>query len=595
MARSVVAIFTALSVAGGAVHAQQRPARFRAEYTVEVRDTAARLFHVTAVFSNIRQPSLDLALPMWTPGWYTIENYGGNVLRFTVKDASGARLTAPLTRVQTWSVDTRGKDRIVAEFDYLATVLAVNQAKITDRYAFFTGTQLFLEPLGHRDVPATVRFVVPPGWRIVSALRETADSTVFTASDYDVLVDAPSVMGSFELAQFEVEGKPHLLVSTPAGAVDTTATLQFSRKFGDVIRTQSAIFGGLPYDKYLVFCFREPAESNGSLEHLNSYVVVGSCSLSEGSLWFAAHEFFHLWNVKRIRPAEMWPYDYSHPNETPSLWVSEGLSNYYADLTMRRAGLLADSSFLSNLVSTMGALESNEARLYVSPGDASVSTWRGLPVAFGANYYQQGHVLGALLDLSIRHDTRGRRSLDDVMRALYAQFYRRGRGFTADDVVRVVSEVTGRDYADFFRRYVAGVEVPPYDTFFGYAGYRVERTEQAVGVLGAVSTPTDQGRRVYGVYPGTPAALAGVKDGDILTTADGVPIQQAPLTGPGGWKVLDRAGRRMVLTILRRGREERLSLTLGTRHEVIFRVSPDSAATPEQLALRHGWLSAAGN
>lgn len=575
-------------------NAQRNASAFRAEYTVEVRDTAARLFHVTATFSNLQQRYLDLALPVWTPGWYTIENYARNVLRLTVRDTSGTRLQAPRIRPQTWRLDTRRTNGITVEFDYLATALAVNQAKVSSQYAFFTGTQLFLEPIGHRDTPSTVRFVVPTGWQIVSALRESADSAVFTAANYDELVDAPTEIGLFDVARFEVDGKPHLLVTTPAGAHTADTVAAFVRMLPPIIRAQRAIFGSLPYDKYVFFYFRLEAESNagGCLEHLNSHVcIAGGTQLNEGLLWSVAHEFFHVWNVKRIRPAEMWPYDYYRPNESPSLWVSEGVTSYYAPLTLYRVGVIADTTFLQDLAITMSTIESNEARLYLSPSDASVSTWIGYDtrLPFEISYYAQGQVLGALLDLSIQHDTRGQRGLDDVMRVLYREYYERKRGFTADDLIHVASAVAGRDYATFFRRYVTDVQVPPYDSIFAYAGYRLARSGRKLGVLGVYSDSTPQGRRVFIVLPGTPAALAGIRVGDVIVSVDGVPIHQVPLVFLFRW-VVGKAGARTVLRILRDGNEQEVALTLGTYDEVDFRIESDPTATLEQLTVRSAWL-----
>ena len=344
----------------------------------------------------------------------------------------------------------------------------VGQAKIADDFAFFTGTQLFLEPVGHRAAPSTVRFRVPAGWKIVSALNETKDPHVFTAPDYDALVDAPTEMGNFDVTRFEVEGKPHYFVATPAGAFNAEKSRQFTSMFDKFARAQGAIFGGLPYEKYVAFYFFMPAESNaaGAVEHANSYVAFappGEVATPDMILGTAAHEFFHLWNVKRFRPAEMWPYDYSREQETPLLWVSEGFTNYYTNVSLLRSGLRTPKKFLESVSNAVTNNESEEARGYISPADASTSTWLGYdtPVAFGISYYTQGQNLGALLDLSIRHDTGGRASLDDVMRALYRDFYRRGRGFTADDLLAVVKRVAGRDYTDFFRRHVFGVEVPP--------------------------------------------------------------------------------------------------------------------------------------
>jgi predicted metalloprotease with PDZ domain len=581
-------ILSAAALAPASIRTQQ-PAAFRAEYTVEVKDTAAHLFHVTAVFSNLRQSQLDLALPVWTPGWYTIENYARNVLRFTVKDGSGARLAAPRSHASTWSIDTRGKDRVIAEFDYLANVLALNQAKITGQYAFFTGTQLFLEPIGHRAAPATVHFVVPRGWRIATALRDTPDSATYTAANYDVLVDAPTWLGEFDLYRFDVDGKPHFLVQKSVAPIPADSVAAGTARFRSMILAERAIFGSLPYEKYVVFSLPGMAESKaaGGLEHLNSYVVTSGPLTA--LTYPNAHEFFHLWNVKRIRPAEMWPYDYSRANETPSLWVSEGITSYYDGLIQYRMGFIEETRFLAGVGRTMGAIEGNDARRYLSPSDASISTWLGYdtPVAFGISYYAQGAVLGALLDLSIRHDTRGQRGLDDVMRGLYTQFYLKGKGFTPSDMVQTVSAVAGRDYARFFSQYVTGVYVPPYETIFAYAGFRVTPTDQVFGYLGMEFSPTPQGLDVTSVAPGSPAELAGLRKGDILVSADGKPLSAA-MMGP---MLAGKGGQRMTFSVLRDGKEQRVDVTLGTRRSVSYRIQADSLATPDQLVVRKSWLA----
>ena len=187
------------------------------EYTVTVADIPGQLFHVTTDIRNINQPALELSLPVWSPGWYVIENYATNVARFKVTDPGGRELRPSLVRKQTWRIDTRAIARITVEFDYRAAVLAANQARIAPDYAFFTGTQLFLLPEGHRSRPSVVRFDVPSGWRIASGLDDTAEPMVFTAPDYDTLVDQPTLMGHFDVTRFVVDGKPHDFVANPAG------------------------------------------------------------------------------------------------------------------------------------------------------------------------------------------------------------------------------------------------------------------------------------------------------------------------------------------------------------------------------------------
>src|SRR5262249_38328967 len=312
------------------------------EYTVKVADIPRQLFHVMTAISNINEPSLDLSLPVWSPGWYVIENYAKNVARFHVSEPGGRELGPVQVRKQTWRVDTKGVSRVTVEFDYLANVLSANQARIANDYAFFTGTQLFLLPEGHRSRPSAVKFDVPSGWKIASGLDETSDPTVFTAPDYDTLVDQPTLMGQFDVERFTVDGKPHDLVLNPPGAYPADRARALATNLSKLAETQGRIFGGLPYKKFVYFyLFRAKEAAAAVLEHQNSFVIIRNPDALPlpDEVGGAAHEFFHVWNVKRIRPVQMWPYDYSKENETPLLWVSEGFTTYYASLSMYRAGL----------------------------------------------------------------------------------------------------------------------------------------------------------------------------------------------------------------------------------------------------------------
>ena len=234
----------AIFIAG--VQAAVAQKALKIDYTVALKDTKLQQFHVTTDIANINQPRLELSLPTWTPGWYTVENYAKNILRFRITDASGKVLRHTMSRKQTWNVDTAGVKQIRIEYDYQATVLALNQAKIAKDFAFFTGIELFLQPEGHRNEPSTVHYSVPAGWKVITALKETADPMTFTAADYDTLVDAPTQFGNFDVHKFEVEGKPHYFVATPAGTFNAEKSASFTDMLAKVARAHSATFGGLP-------------------------------------------------------------------------------------------------------------------------------------------------------------------------------------------------------------------------------------------------------------------------------------------------------------------------------------------------------------
>jgi predicted metalloprotease with PDZ domain len=434
---------------------------------------------------------------------------------------------------------------------------------------------------------------VPPGWRLVSALDETQDSSVFTAPDYDALVDAPTWLGAFDLHRFVVEGKPHYLVLEVPGRLPPFPSDSIAAavaRAASIIEAQSAIFGGLPYEKYVIF--RTPGPGADAIEHATSSVTVNSNVLGSA---LDSHEFFHVWNVKRIRPVEMWPYDYSQPNVTTSLWFSEGVTSYYSDLTRYRAGLKSDTVLLDDLANAINASRvdssgswnwNNDSRRHVSPADASVATWLGRSHWAYWQYYSQGELLGALLDLSILHDTDGARGLDDVMRRLYHEFYERNRGFKPDDLIRAVSNVAGRDCGDFFSRFVTGVEVPPFDTVFGYAGVRLRA--RYAGVIEAPQEVVEQGRRILRVTPGGPAAAAGLRPRDIIVTVDGQPVNRfipwccAAVSGDGvqvTLGILRDSSRMDVVVVLRRGPAVSPGLEF------------DPAPSAQQLKIRSAWLA----
>jgi predicted metalloprotease with PDZ domain len=582
-----------LSLTSSAV-AQKRDG-FRIDYTVHVASIENQLFHVTADIKNINEPRLELSLPAWTPGWYTVENYFKNVLRFKVTDDKGSRLQPEMIRKQTWRVESKGLDSIKVEFDYLANVLALNQAKISGDFAFFTGTELFLEAKNHRASPSTVRFELPADWKIISALKETRDPMTFSAPDYDTLVDCPTEMGKFDVTQFQVEGKPHYLVTTPAGSLAKDKADRFTGMLAKVASAQSAIFGGLPYDKYVYFYFFSQPESNasGALEHLNSHVAFAHSTNPDFMIGTASHEFFHLWNVKRIRPAEMWPYDYSREDETPLLWVSEGFTNYYGSIALYRAGIHNRQEFLESVAGAINGVESNEARYYIPPANASVSTWVGYdtPVAFGISYYTQGQNLGALLDLSILHDTKTAAGLDDVMRALYRDFYQKGRGFTTEDMIQILNRLTRRDYHEFYRKYVSGVEVPPYDNILGYAGYKLESSSRNTPQLGIEVDETPEGLKITRVDRGGPAFKAGLRAGDVLLSVDGLDVRRDRQSAVE--HIERQAGSGVKLRISRAGRDQVIDLAVGARSDAGYKIVELSNPTPEQMKIREAWLKVA--
>jgi len=289
---------------------------------------------------------------------------------------------------------------------------------------------------------------------------------------------------------------------------------------------------------------------------------------------------------------QMWPYDYSRENETPLLWVSEGITAYYAGLALYRAGLRDAQTFVGEVARSIADVEQTEARRYISASDSSMSTWLGYntPLPFSVSYYSQGRNIATLLDLSILHDTSGAAGLDDVMRALFTDFYQRGRGFSTEDLLRVVNRISRKSYEDFFSRYVSGTEVPPYEAIFGYAGFQVERATRTIPFLGV---NLDTLGRVTGRPPGVAAGTAGLQEGDLLLSVDGQTLE-GQRAGTVFGLLNEKLDRNARLRIRRAGEELELDIPVKRVELLNYRIVESASPAPEQLRIRETWLNASG-
>jgi predicted metalloprotease with PDZ domain len=353
--------------------------------------------------------------------------------------------------------------------------------------------------VGHKPDPIRLTIDPPAGWRAVSGLAESPGQSSLSAPNYDVFIDNPiEIAPSFDLRTFQLEGRTYHVLTHQLG--DHEEPDQFAADVERIVRTQSAIMGGPPDLQRYAFLmhFAPDATAGDGMEHLYATQIVRTHDLGEGRYYdglleVTAHEFFHVWNVKRLRPAELGPWDYTKENYTRSLWIAEGITSYYSNLTLTRAGLWNEEKFLRFLSSQIFTLQETPGRALMSLEQSSFDTWfyvspharqRTNTRYASVNYYNKGQVVGTLLDLEIRHRTNSTRSLDDVFRLLYKRFYVdapaetyyfKGRGFKPGDFLAAVNEVTGSNFSDFFARYVTGTDELDYDTMLGYAGLRLER------------------------------------------------------------------------------------------------------------------------
>ncbi len=579
----------------GAARAQD-PAPVR--YEISVGSLAGRLLRATAVFPTTGMDTLRVSLPAWSPGSYSIQNYARYVRHFGARDGGGEPLAWDRLDKDTWRIGTRGSATVTVEFDYLADTIDLSQARLTDDFGVFLGTNVFLFEEDKLDRPAEVRFRLPDGWDVMTALRP-AGAGAYTAPDYHALADAMTFLGTFSRDSLRLDDTWLRIGVWPAAAYTPAVARNLRASVERLSRVQNRLMGGPPYSVYTVFFAipPEPIDFGGGLEHSYSHfnILPGQAFAdAAGNLGgfvnpLLSHELFHLWNVKRIRPAELWPYDYRAEQYTPLLWWSEGVTDYYADVSNRRAGLWTDGDFVASVTGNIDAVTS--APEPWSAEDGSVATWIDeVFVNSSQLYYPKGSLLGLLLDVSIRDATDNRRSLDDVTRALDQRFARQGRGFATADLLALLREFGMPQVEDFYRRYVDGREPLPFEAVLPKAGFAVEQQTTTVPFVGIRGLPTPEGPiQIDRVTPGSAADAAGVRPGDQLLAIGEVTVRSADDWGAayraryGG-----RAGEAIEIVVRRGGRRVALATTVRELTTTRWTVARAAAPTPRQARIWRG-------
>jgi len=575
-------------------------------YRVRVAAAGPRAFQVRAEFPvPAGRDTFEVALPAWSPGSYEIMHYARYVHGFAATAPDGRPLAWSKAGPDAWRILTGGATRVVVEFLTDPDSVALELGRVDADFAFFNGTNLFPYPVGAGfDFPADVALDVPAGWRIATGLAPAGGPGRYRAASYHDLVDSPAFLGRFALDSVAVDGRTVRLAIYPESALTPAVWDSVADALRRIAATQNRIMGGPPYDDYTVLVYAPAAALDwaGGLEHRNSQLDIIAQDffatdrrrgvLGEFTRPLLAHEFFHLWNVKRLRPAALWPYDYAHEQVTPLLWWSEGVTDYYGDVTLARGGLWTAEQFVASMNADVQQVE--DAAETVSAEDASTDTWiKPTFVDEAQYYYPKGALLGLMLDIRIREATGGRHSLDDVMRALLAGAWRRGRGFDTPELLDAIRPwYAGVD--DFYRRWVRGREALPYDSVLPRAGIAVERHEERIPRIGVATEKAEEGgATVTEVEPGSLAEAAGVEPGDVL-----LKVGEISTTTPV-WPLLFRTryagadGREIPVVYRRAGRQVARAGTVHVRVVRTIQLTLDPQASPEARAILQGIAGAA--
>src|SRR5882724_5056517 len=493
---------------------QDQPLRLK--YWLAMSHPNSHLFEVNVeveVPSEAKLESLDFQMPKWSPGRYAVFDFAKNVQEVRAGSLCPPNLECeqvilPVTRVddQTWSVQIGGFKlidnikRFRLSYKVFANDLSGTFSELDSRHANFNGGCIFMYVVNHKQDPVGLSINPPKDWRIVNGRTEKPDQSEWQFPNWDIMTDTPTeIAPDWTEDDFKVDGKQyHVVVHSLGNEGGKRPALV--RDIEKIVRTETAMWGAPEFDSYtFLLHFANDLHSSDGMEHLTSTQIIEPGALADPGMYeealdAIAHEFFHVWNVKRLRPIELGPWDFTRPANTRGLWIAEGITNYYGHLMQRRAGLWADAKLLSTFSQQITDVENAPGSRLMSAEESSLSA----PFIDDAvhaqqtnlantsiSYYAKGESLGVVLDLLIRGKTNGKASLDDVMRRMYdeiylqspnASYYLRGRGYRNEDFEASVSQVAGTDMSDFFKRYVREVETPPYEQAFGYVGLRLART-----------------------------------------------------------------------------------------------------------------------
>lgn len=582
-------------------------------YTLKFPAPGTHYVEVEAVVPTEGRAQLELMMAVWTPGSYLVREYARHVENIAARTPDGSSKFVEKTRKNRWKVNTGGSPSVVVTYRVYCREMSVRTNWVDASFALINGASTFLTLAEDHARPHDVRVVPPSGWlRSLTGMPDAPDKVPhhYLAPDFDTLIDCPIVVGNPTVYEFSVDGKPHYLVNEGEGGVWDGP--RSARDVEAIVRAQKALWGQLPYDKYLFLNLIVEAE--GGLEHKNSTVLMTSrwaCRTKKGYrawLELASHEFFHVWNVKRLRPVELGPFDYENEVATKGLWIAEGITEYYGRLLARRAGLQSRDEYLAGESSSKpGADEAptHIASLQTTPGrrvqpleTASLDAWIKYyrpdenTKNTAVSYYVKGAVVGFLLDAKIRRVTAGKASLDDVMRKAYEK-YSGERGYTTLEFRKLAAEIAGVDLTDWFARALETTDELDYTEALEWYGIRFKAKEPPKdgkppkAWLGLVTKGENGRLMVTQVRRGTPGFDAGFNVGDEILAIGDFRV------GPEQWSDRMehyRPEEKVTILVARRDRLTKLDARFATEPPETWSLEVRPDATDDQKARLKAWL-----
>jgi predicted metalloprotease with PDZ domain len=574
-------------------------------YTVRLAAPHLHLIEVEMELEAV-DGRLELEMASWTPGSYLMREFPRLVQELAAEDVAGRPLAVEKLTKNRWQVEVAQAGTLRFRYRVHAHELTVRTSHFDTSHATLNGASVFLHAPALRHEPVELRIEAPTGWRATTALAGGGTPDTFRAAGFDELVDSPVEVGTHELIEFEASGLPHAYAVWGRGNAPRERLVEDTQR---IIAAAAEMFGGLPYERYLFLLHLVPG-AYGGLEHRDSTHLIADRWTFRGRdyerfLGLVAHEFFHLWNGKRIRPAAFDTPDLTREAYTRELWVVEGITTYYTDLLLRRAGLITAERYLERLAERVTRYRSLPGRHVQSLEESSFDTWikfyrpdENTPNA-QISYYQKGALLALMLDLRIRRARGGEASLDDVMRALWERYGRRDAGFPEGTVQALVEETAGEPLDGLFEAALRGTAELPLEEALELAGVELEMGPRECGArqpvvsavesrLGARTRDDGAGRLlVTHVLHGAPASEAGLEAGDELVALDGLRCRPAEINHRLEELAEDAE---VEVVVFRRDELIHLPVRLVGETVSVARLRRSPGAREDAEALYEGWI-----
>ncbi len=595
-----ITLLICMAIITNAANAQDKIA-----FKVSFSEPQAHYADIEMEISGIKEDQIELKMPVWTPGSYLIREFAKNVEAFKATGSSGKNLVANKIDKNTWRVTTDKNTSLKINYRVYSFEISVRTSFVDESHAFLSPTGIFLYPAGKLSMPSAITIIPHKNWKKISTGLEKASGkeNTFTAPDFDILYDSPIEVGNQDIFEFAASGVNHEVAMYGGGNYDKEI---LKRDMAKIVNEQTKVFGVNPNKRY-VFIVHNFNSGGGGLEHLNSTVLGATrnaYNTEAGLLRFltlVSHEYFHLWNVKRLRPIALGPFNYDEENYTHSLWVAEGFTAYYQDVFTERAGLISPDIFVDKMAAAISAVENQPGNKIQSASEASFDAWikQYRPNENSPNstisYYSKGSLIALVMDLDIIHSTKGGAGLDEVMKAMYDEYYvKQKRGYTDSEFKAMVEKIAGHSFSPVYNDYINGVKTIDYAKYLAYAGLAIE-DEAASGneaFLGISGSLREGKMYLSQVARGSAAWNGGLNVNDEILSIDSYQVNK---TSTGFTEMLKyisekEVGDKVKVSINRDGLAKVIEVSLGRNPNVRYSVRPVANASASQLAVRKRWL-----